>query len=248
MKISKEHYISNNILADFEKNRAVKLAGLPWMEKQTFNLLSRSKLVSNILCTKHNQDLSPFDREAGDFLRCIKDFDAGFNIETPVNEVKQFNGEYIEKWMLKTICALIASGQVAQNGHRVPVILKEIYVDLLFNNAAWPDGWGLYFKAPVNTQVHKFDSVNIMPMMGNGEVKCVEFLLHNFTFYLALGKPDNPDHSGIRHIHKIQFTDGKVTKIMELQWNDPADNHWIEFKRLKTTTGFPSNYEEWMKK
>ena len=100
-KISGEHIISNNILEQFEHNKTVKLSGHPWIESQSFNLLSRNSLVSNILCTDHNSALSPYDSEAGKLFKCIKDFDENFNNENPKQEKLILNGEFIEKWMLK---------------------------------------------------------------------------------------------------------------------------------------------------
>ena len=69
--------------------------------------------MSNILCSRHNQILSKYDTEAGRLHNCILKFDADFNSPSPKNDVIQINGDYIEKWMLKTICGLVASKQIA---------------------------------------------------------------------------------------------------------------------------------------
>ncbi len=47
--ISREHIISNNILEIFEHNKGVKIAGLPWMEHERFNLMSRNARFQNAL-------------------------------------------------------------------------------------------------------------------------------------------------------------------------------------------------------
>ena len=247
-KISGEHIISDNILRVFEHNKTVKLTGLPWIEKHTFNLLSRKSLVANILCGQHNGELSPFDNEVGKLIRCIKDFDNDFNNPTPTTEKQKFKGEYIEKWMLKTICGFIASNQISENNIKNSVKLKEIYIDILFNNKKFPKDWGLYFKIPDNNEVHKFDCISFLPMTGEGEIKCAEFLFNNFKFYLVLGKPDNPDLWGFRHIFQIRLTDGKATKIIELEWDNLNDNLIVELTRQKISPEFPNDWEEWMKK
>lgn len=246
-KISSEHLISDNILKVYEYNKTIKSAGLPWMQENTFSLLSRNNLVSNILCTNHNAALSKFDTEAGDLLRCISEFDLAFNDPEPTNEIKQFNGGYIEKWMLKTMCSLIASNQIILNSQRKSIILKDIYVDILFNNASWPDQWGLYFKVPDNNQIHKFDFISIIPITIKDEIDSVEFLLNNFTFYLILGSPPHPNYWGIHHINKIQLTDGIVTKTIEFLWENVQSNLAVQFTRAKTSDEFPPNFEEWMK-
>ena len=247
-KISGEHIISDNILKIFEHNKTVKLTGLPWIEKQTFNLLSRKSLVANILCEYHNRELSPFDNEVGKLVRCIKEFDADFGNESPKNEKRQFKGELIENWMLKTICGFIASNQISQNNQRQLVKLKDIYIDILFNNKSFPKDWGLYFKIPVNNKIHKFDCISFLPMTGEGEIKCAEFLFNNFQFYLLLGEPDDPKLWGIRHLFQICLTDGLATKTIEFHWDDLEDNLMIQLTRQKTTFNFPDDWEDWMKK
>jgi len=246
-KISSEHLISDNILKIFEHEKTVKTAGLPWMPAESFNLFSRGSLVSNILCTNHNAALSNFDKEAGNLFRCIQEFDSNFNASEPISELRQFNGDYIEKWMLKTICGLIASNQIAQNGKRKRLKLEDIYVDILFNNAPWPDQWGLYFKVPDNNQIHKFDFVGIMPLIANDKIGAVEFLLHNFIFNLILGKPDKPDYWGTHRINKIELSNGTATKVIEFLWDGHQSNLSVHFTRQKTSDEFPPNFEDWMK-
>jgi hypothetical protein len=227
-------------------NKTVKLTGLSWIENETFDLLARKSLVSNILCTDHNSALSDFDNEAGKFFRCIKDFDGDFNNPNPKKEKLILNGQFIEKWMLKIVCGLIAAKQILLNGDRVNPSMKDIYIDVLFNNATWPDQWGLYFKMPDNNQLHKYDCVSIMPRTANNEVKAAEFLINNFKFNLVLGKPGGD--WGIHRINKILLTKDNITKTIEFDWGDRRFNNWVEFKRAGTTKEPPQDWEDWMKK
>jgi hypothetical protein len=247
-KISGEHIISDNILELFEHEKKVKIAGLPWNEHQKFNLLSRKALVANILCTDHNNALSPYDTEAGKLFRCIKEFDSDFNNIMPKSEYLKLNGHYIEKWMLKIVCGLIASKQISLNGIKTNPIMKDIYIDLLFNNANWPKHWGLYFKIPDDNQIHKFDCVGIVPLIGNNEVKVAKFLFNNFKFNLVLGNPDQPDFWGIHRINKIHMTDGNITKTITFEWENPKFNNCVTLKRTRTTRELPVDWDEWMKK
>jgi len=83
-------------------------------------------------------------------MRCINEFDSDFNNSQPKDDLRQFAGRLIENWMLKKICALIASNQISENVQRKPLLLKDIYIDILFKKQDWPKDWGLYFKIPDN--------------------------------------------------------------------------------------------------
>jgi hypothetical protein len=247
-KISSEHFISENILASLEQNKKIKIAGLPWMERQTFNLLSRSNLASNILCTNHNELLSPYDTEAGNLHKAFIEFDADFNNKEVKDETRKFKGDLIEKWMLKTVCGLIASNQIAKNGTKQSILLKDIYIDILFGDKECPNLWGLYFKIPADNQIHKFNCLSVLPMTANNEVKCGEFWFNNFTFNFLLGNPDQPDAWGIHRVNKLHFTDGVAVKTIEFEWDDAKCNKWVELKRVVASQEHPKNWEDWMKK
>ena len=184
-KISSEHYFSNNILEVLEHNKTVKIGGLPWLEKDSFNLLSRKALVSNILCKTHNEMLSVFDTEMGRFYRTLLEFDEDFNSENPKNEIKIFCGEDLERWMLKTVCNLIASNQIAEKGKVKTLLVKEDYIDILYNDNPFPNKWGLYFS-PANQKVQKFNSLYVIPKSHEKELKAAEFGINNFKFNFLL--------------------------------------------------------------
>ncbi len=247
-KISGEHIISNNILELFEHNKRVKLAGFSWMEKESFNLLSRKSLTANILCTDHNHALSPYDTEAGRLFRSIKEFDKDFNNEVPSSEYVKLNGLYIEKWMLKIVCGMIASNQMRMGGEKIAPVMKDVYLDLLFNNKPWEEHWGFYFKIPEKTEVQKYDCMSFMPMLSTNEVKAAEFLIDNFKFYLILGKPDDPTYWGFHRLNKIHFSKATVTKTLEFDWDDTKYSKEIELKRVSSSKNPPQEWDNWMNK
>jgi hypothetical protein len=247
-KVSAEHFISDNILEGLEHNKTVKLTGLPWMEKNSFNLLSRSSLVSNILCTKHNSDLSIYDTEAGNLYRCFLDFDEDFNNPAPIEEIKTFNGDYIEKWMLKTLCGFIASKQIGKDGEKHLVKMNDLYVDILFKNKPWPEYWGLYFKLPDNGIIQKYNAIAFQPMTHNDDVKACEYWISNFKFNFLLGKPDNQDLWGIYRINKLVFSNGKIKKTIILEWGNPIYNQIVELNRVGTTKEQPKEWPDNLKK
>ncbi len=247
-KISGEHFISNNILAGLELNKKVKIVGLPWQERETFNLLSRSTLVANILCTTHNEALSPFDSEAGRLNNTILKFDEDFNLDNSTEDLAIFCGEDLEKWMLKTACAFIASNQITENGKKIHCKLKDIYLAILFEDEPFPDHWGMYYKIPADKIIQKYHSISFRSMTANGELLAAEFLVNNFIFYLLLGKPDNPSAFGIYRPRGIQFAKGNIKKCIEICWQDNKYNEGVFMERVATAHDAPKEWDEYLKK
>lgn len=245
--ISGEHYISESVLELFKTKETVKITGVKWIPQETFKIVGINSLTANILCTKHNSDLSQCDSAALSLFKSIKDFDADFNSATPKADHVQIDGELLEQWMLKTVVGLIASKQTVSNGVVDSVILKDIYIDILFNGAPWPEQWGLYFKPPTD-KIHKFDSAGVTFAIGNNEVKAAIFTVQNFTFYLLLGVPDVPGSFGIHRINNFYFRQGTIVKQLELKWSDKKYSHWLEFTRQGTYDGHPPDWKEWEKK
>ncbi|PKL85774.1 MAG: hypothetical protein CVV22_06360 [Ignavibacteriae bacterium HGW-Ignavibacteriae-1] len=247
-KISREHYFSNNILKNLEVNNKVKIIGLPWQEKETFNLIPKSNLVSNILCTTHNTLLSPFDDEMGRFHRIIIKFDEDFNLDNPKNDLSVFCGEDLEKWMLKTACNFIASNQIYRGGVKSNYMLKDEYIDILFNDKPFPENWGMYFKIPENKPIQKFKSISFRSITGNNELQAVEFLINNFKFYLVLCQPANPSLFGKYRPRGMQFYEGDIKKTIEICWQDEKYNEGIFLERKGTARGEPKEWDDYLKK
>ena len=98
--LSAEHYISRNVLQQIGDN--VTFQGFPWAEEP--RSIGIGAATARILCARHNNALSPLDSAAGEFFRCLVDFHAG-----DLHGVHQFDGEDIERWMMKVLFGLIAS-------------------------------------------------------------------------------------------------------------------------------------------
>ncbi|WP_293332175.1 SEC-C domain-containing protein [Microcoleus sp. CAWBG58] len=246
-KISREHYISHNILKEFVHERKVKITGFPWIEPETWKLLPTESLASNILCENHNQALSGLDAQMGRFFRTILDFDENFNRDNPKEELAVFSGEDIEKWMLKTVCAMVASSQLAIQGKKHDVQFKKEWVDLLYNNHFWPEYWGIYFKVPEDKTISQFKSISVEPLTGASELKKVEFSINEFKFNLILDKPDNRRDWGIYRPRTMIFSQNSVKKYIEICWQNNAYQSCVDLTRIGTTASAPPDWKQWMK-
>jgi hypothetical protein len=245
-KITREHFISHNILKELVYDRGVKITGLPWIDYETWELLPTESLASKILCENHNQALSDLDAQMGRFFRTILDFDEDFNRDAPKEELAVFSGEDIEKWMLKTVCAMVASSQLATQGQKMDVPLKREWVDILYNNHSWPEHWGIYFKVPENKTISKFKSISVQPLTGAGELKAAEFSINEFKFYLILGKPDNRRALGIYRPRTMIFSQNGVKKYIEICWQNNAYQNYVDLTRIGTTASEPPDWKQWM--
>jgi len=245
--ISGEHYISRAILEFLSNNNTAEIYGLPWIEPKKIKKIGINSLTSNILCSKHNSDLSDYDSEILKLFKAFDEIDKHFNgsINLNINEVI-IDGDKIEKWMLKACVGMIASKQISNNHQRQEIINKDIYLDILFDNKIFPNNWGLYFKIPENKTIHKFNGYSFLPKTANNELKSVEFWINNFIFNFVLGEPDNQEEWGIYRINKIIFKNGNESKIIKFNWDDKKYNKYIELSRIKTSDKIPENWEKYL--
>lgn len=109
---SREHYISEAILARFEK---LTVTGMPWQDKGEAQTLPANALVANILCERHNSALAPLDLlgvRAFDALTAAADYAVtGESPRKPTYFL--MSGEALELWMFK-LAAGIHFGGIAK--------------------------------------------------------------------------------------------------------------------------------------
>ena len=227
--------------------RGVKITGVPWIDYETWKVLPTESLASKILCENHNQALSDLDAQMGRFFRTILDFDEDFNRDSPKEELAVFSGEDIEKWMLKTVCAMVASSQLATQGQKMDVPLKREWVDILYNNHSWPEHWGMYFNVPEDRTINIFKSISVQPWTEAGELKGVVVSVNEFKFNLILGKPDNPRDCGIYRPRTMIFSQNGVKKYREISWQNNAYQNYVDLTRIGTTASEPPDWEQSMK-
>ncbi len=111
-KITGEHFISRGVLQLFGST-AVTVSGFPWMLKNQRKEISVASLTGKMLCNRHNESLSPLDSLAADFFSFfVSDW-------TSKDDVPFLTRGYdIERWMLKVLCGLVASGNATMEGER----------------------------------------------------------------------------------------------------------------------------------
>ena len=146
---TKEHYISAAVLELMGDK--IDLGGAPW--KKDDGPLSISALTSRILCKRHNNVLSGLDSEAARLFNALIGFHKG---QTKGRTL--FSGEDIERWMLKTLAGIVASGTAARGGERVKANPSREYLEILFGEKTMPLEWGLHYFCLLYTSPSPRDS------------------------------------------------------------------------------------------
>jgi hypothetical protein len=244
--ISREHYISESVLATVEENETSKIAGLPWQTPRTFSVVGTGRLVSKVLCKRHNEALSPLDAEAGRLIETIGNYDREFNQENPRAEISILCGEELEKWMLKTTCGMVAAGQVTRDGVRVEPYIPEIWTSILMGKAEWPPLWGFYSAVPMGATYHSSSfSYRTMSRPETGHVLAAEMILNGVALYLLLGRPDVPSAWGVYRPRTLVFEQGSVEKFIEISWRNPGFNNYLRITRVGKYDGPPPDWPHW---
>jgi hypothetical protein len=174
VKMSREHYISDDVLRTIDTTGAVKVDGLPWQKDPKGQWISRASMVARVLCKRHNEALSGLDAEAGRLIRTIGRFNTDFHREKPKNDIGFFAGEDIERWMLKTVCAMVASGN-ARGELSARRVVPNKWVEMLFRPAGVGEPLGLYLDrtGPMHHGRHFIFNQPIIPGENSSPRTCI---------------------------------------------------------------------------
>jgi hypothetical protein len=203
----------------------IGVRGLPWIPPGETKPLPIDALRSGVLCRKHNSKLSDFDEEGKKFLSILKLIDSK---RTPdelsvIKQIQYINGIKLEKWLLKSLCAIIASGNYTIKGKAFGRIdVADYMVDLLFLDNPWPSGIGLYRVGDNVNQITTFNGVSwdiVTAWDGNnGTVIGFNFGFLGFPF-LCLLIPGVQGYSMESYRPKgMQIVNGSVAREIRFTW------------------------------
>lgn len=149
--ISREHYVSKNVLAQIGQSaKLIRVKGVPWVKEGTHKDMSLDSLAANILCRRHNTALSPLDEGAGRFFSVLTKVLVDLNRKT-LSRKPRFHlvsGEALELWMLKIACGLYY-GIGMKAGLRVEnsIAIDDQKIISAFFQGRWEPRAGLYLLA-----------------------------------------------------------------------------------------------------
>jgi hypothetical protein len=237
-KLSSEHFITHGVIKLLSDNGQIKINGFAWQpDPKVQKTLPTTVLTGKILCTRHNEALSPLDTVAirffGTFLRISKEFQNPTS--KSLERMYAFNGHDIERWMLKTLIGTVVSGNANdQEGNRIKNFKPSTeWLQILLGRRSFPGKWGVYFKAPLGETANRKEGFSFAAL-GNptdGTYGAV-FTLNGYGFALAMKEPPANRDGTILKDHtfrpyELQMRYEDVTKTLLLTWDIKGENQNI---------------------
>ncbi len=243
--ISGEHLISESLWkTPKKKNPMLRIEGFPWCQNQGQSI-GLSSFVANILCKKHNSDLSALDTSALRFATDLRDAAKLCRQRSaePSNkrwEFKEYNSSdarHLERWFLKTALNLahVGVGALTQAQQRYLPPQRLVRMAYGIDQIEYPNG--LYAMATLSEGVRDFDVIQFAPIWREQQFEGGLFMWRDFRFVLWCGDREVPSRLAmpgltnsqwppsecIYHIERYNFDiDGMPSHSVRLKWDIPS--------------------------
>lgn len=241
-QISREHYVSDSILRLVSLGQpSVLVRNLKFQTPETLEPKGINNLVAKVLCSKHNSELSRFDDAGKSLFDGIDQIDsaAGKPEESPATIL--VNGDDLERWMLKTLCSGIFSGNIPVSGGSLKSIHPpKTWLSNLFEDGHFPPGQGLYVRAGTPGAVFRTEPSVLKTMVvsdANDVVIGFKVWMFSFEFVLVLTSLPSILPPMLEHTHhrpkgivvhgsnkriQIEWRSSEVGDELEVQWVGPG--------------------------
>jgi hypothetical protein len=148
-KMSKEHFLSQAVIRLFD-TRSITVGGAAWLNEGEEKTISRSGLLSKMLCDRHNAALSGLDSLAAKFFSVA--------LGRASNQwAAIIRGSELERWMLKLCFGFFASGSAQFEGRPITFAPAKDLLETIFSRRAVLPRYGLYHvfeKEPLREYGH----------------------------------------------------------------------------------------------
>lgn len=228
--ISGEHLISQAFFPD----RQITVQGLHWC-KDAPKTVGLSSLTGNILCRKHNSDLSVLDAAIQSTLDTLDDSMQLLEVRRKLRlrhyTIKHFtiNGALLERWCLKTLINIGFDGNwiIGEGSHAVGEASNEL-VKVAFGKADFQPKAGLYTAAYTGESVNfRRGALSYTPKTIGNNLLAGMFSLGGYRFFLNLLTEELKEHQGSNLFyretkHWYRTPDDKNRQVrshkLEIQW------------------------------
>ncbi len=228
-ELSREHYVSRALLNLLSIEGTVTIDGFAWQDDGTRTSLPPASLTGRILCSRHNPALSPLDAAAARLFQKIDQFHHEFidSARKPENRCFLFNGHDIERWMLKTLCGTVVSGNALIKSGELNWKPPLGWLNVLFGVEPFTQRCGMYFHSEVTGRPgveRGFKFVSFSNPLGG--VYGARISLNDERFVIAMSAPpEDLSETFIRdHIYRPQgllfVMDDSREKVIHFGWDD----------------------------
>jgi hypothetical protein len=222
----------------------VVVSGFPW-QIETPKQVGIASLKANILCNRHNSDLSPLDDLAKTFFARLRDVAAEFHSKRPAGPAAiLLNGHALERWALKVLCGAAFSGNTSIQGVRTEDwVPPDRWLRHLFPGDALEPPQGLYFAGELGEVVSSDPQFSFATIGSAATLLGAVVRFSGFRFILSVD-PMPVDHPGSElesanhRVFSMRFTGGPEERFIIFGWpKDPRADH--ERNREITTNWIP---------
>jgi hypothetical protein len=219
--LSREHPVSHGILKELSHDGLVKIEGFNWQEQNSAQEVPTPRLVSKILCKRHNEALSRIDAIA---LRLFQKVDNAIRQKQRQPCAFLFDGTDFERWMLKTLCGLVLSGYADIGAVGTSWKPDIRWLGILFAGEPFPDRWGFYYSGESGATIEGGVKFRTIANSEDG-VYGLEILLDDERFLFLMDTPPE-DLSGTylaRYVYRpkqIVLLNEYCENVIRFGWND----------------------------
>ena len=165
--VSREHVVTEALLkAVWQGAKGGQVYGLTFLAAtpEGGGQFGINALTAKILCDGHNNALSPFDAEIMKFFKAMERLVRSEHDGEPAAQNSYVNGDFIERWMLKTMYNGVFSGNfpIPFAPNFAGQLPPEDGLQVIYRNAPFPTGWGVYLfgeHAHIDHDVFQLEAV-----------------------------------------------------------------------------------------
>jgi hypothetical protein len=249
-RLSAEHYFSKALMRALPGGETgmFNVSGFPWLADGEERRLPRNALQANVLCVRHNNALSPTDTAALRFAEAIKEINDSAQPDRRIQIDQEFrvDGAHLERWLLKVLCGLTASGNLYLTGTEPTRVLDRSWVRLLFDRESWQPGSGLYVGLPGSSFTPgrsglRATLLHATPFTGR-VVAGLRLEVLGFIFVVSVAGPlnnfrDEAVHRFVHRPERLLFYLNSGSKAVVFAWPRPWVGETVRIHRTPGTAG-----------
>jgi len=242
--MSREHAIPERILramaaVDSRGEGALIVSNVAWQgAREDQSRLRPRSLAARVLCTRHNNTLSPLDDVGARFFELMRDIIA----ERPARSLAFASGSDFERFLVKVAAGWVAAGLgMTDNRRRIDRSVPEEWLPVLWGDRFLEEPDGLYFDArrDVRRDAKLHFSVGIATDRRTGRPVGMEAVIQGLRFVLVVGssgrRPMLPPEMRFRP-KLLSFRRGDSRHVVSFAWADGRQRSGIEIA-LEASSG-----------